>query len=59
MKDYVGDLLEDPDIDVVTTRRPDHTTAEEEQLGVDGLLQSAWPGDGWLAELRERNGLDS
>jgi hypothetical protein len=59
LKDYVGDLLDDPDIDVITTRHPDHTTAEYEQLGVDWLLQSAWPGDGWLTELRHNIGLDS
>lgn len=59
LQDYVGDLLDDPDIDVVTTRHPDHTDAEYEQLGVDWLLQSAWPGDGWLAELRNTIGLDS
>ena len=55
---YLGDLLADPAIDVVATRHPDHSDAEYEHLGVDWLLETAWPAEGWLASLRHDLGLD-
>lgn len=58
LRAYVGELLEDPDFDVVTNRHPGHTAAEYERIGVSWLIDSAWPGDDWLTDLRTDIGLD-
>ena len=52
LRSYVGDLLDDPGRDVVSNRHPDHEPYEYEILGVDWLIDSAWPEDQWLASLR-------
>lgn len=57
LRAYVGDLLDDPAFDVVTNRHPDHTAAEYEQVAVSWLIDSAWPGDNWLTDLRLAIGL--
>lgn len=54
---YADDLLVDPERDVVTNRHPEHEPAEYASLGVDWLLESAWPGGSWLADLRSTIGL--
>ena len=51
---YLGDVLRDPTSDVVTAPHPDHDAEEYEAIGVDWLVDTSWPGDGWLAQFRER-----
>lgn len=53
---YVGDLLDDPDADVVTTRHPEHGAEEYEAVKVTWLLESSWPGPDWLPSFRETLG---
>lgn len=55
---YLGELLDDPGFDVITNRHPEHAAAEYERAGVSWLVDSAWPGDGWLADLRAHIGLE-
>jgi alkanesulfonate monooxygenase SsuD/methylene tetrahydromethanopterin reductase-like flavin-dependent oxidoreductase (luciferase family) len=59
LRTYVGDLLDDPTLDVVTNRHPDHSAADYEGVGVSWLIDSSWPGDHWLGNLRTAIGLDA
>lgn len=57
LRAYVGALLADPTKDVVTTPHPEHAPEEYEAAGVTWLVDTAWPGDGWLERFREQLGL--
>ena len=52
LRDYVADLLDDPDLDVVTAQHPEHHASEYEELGVSWLMSSWFPGPDWLSEFR-------
>lgn len=59
LRQYVGDFLDDPELDVLTNPHPEHSPDEYEAIGVDWLVETSWPGDDWLPDLRQRIGLDS
>jgi alkanesulfonate monooxygenase SsuD/methylene tetrahydromethanopterin reductase-like flavin-dependent oxidoreductase (luciferase family) len=54
LEEYVGDLLARPDFSVVNGWHPEHRREEYEAIGVDWLIESTWPEEGWLDELRQR-----
>jgi alkanesulfonate monooxygenase SsuD/methylene tetrahydromethanopterin reductase-like flavin-dependent oxidoreductase (luciferase family) len=57
LRDYVGDLLVDPSLDVVTAPHPEHSPEEYEAIGVTWLVETAWPGPTWVEQFRVRLGL--
>jgi alkanesulfonate monooxygenase SsuD/methylene tetrahydromethanopterin reductase-like flavin-dependent oxidoreductase (luciferase family) len=59
LRDYLGHLPDDPDRDVVTSPHPEHAAAEYEAVGVTWLVDSWWPGPGWLEQFRAHLGLRS
>lgn len=54
LEDYVGDLLARPGYTVACGWHPEHSRQEYEATGLDWLIESTWPEEGWLDELRER-----
>jgi len=57
VREYVGDLLDDPGFTVATSPHPEHTADEYEAAGVGWLVETRWPGPTWLADLRAQIGL--
>lgn len=53
LRDYVPDLLADADRDVVTAQHPEHHASEYEEVGVDWLMSSWFPGPDWLSQFRD------
>jgi alkanesulfonate monooxygenase SsuD/methylene tetrahydromethanopterin reductase-like flavin-dependent oxidoreductase (luciferase family) len=54
LADYCGDLLGRDGFDVVATRDEEHGAAEYEAIGCTWIIESAWPVQDWMVELRER-----
>jgi hypothetical protein len=57
LREYVGEILENPAHDVVTSPHPEHEPKEYEAIGVTWLVDGSWPGPDWVAQFRERIGL--
>jgi len=55
--DYLGDILDNPDVEVVTNPHPEHGPDEYDTIGVDWLLDTTWPAPDWLAGFRAALGL--
>jgi alkanesulfonate monooxygenase SsuD/methylene tetrahydromethanopterin reductase-like flavin-dependent oxidoreductase (luciferase family) len=54
LRDYLGDFLDDPQMDVVTVPHPEHPSEEYDAMGVTWLLDMPFPGPTWIEDLRER-----
>lgn len=53
LRDYVADLLDESDCAVVTAQHPEHHASEYEEVGVDWLMSSWFPGPDWLSQFRK------
>lgn len=51
---YLDGIERPPDWELYTTITPDHRPDEFEAVGVDWLIEGAWPDGDWVADLRRR-----
>ena len=54
---YLGTFLDDPALDVVTGRHPEHPPDAYEAIGTSWLIETSFPGLDWLPTFRSTIGL--